>query len=463
MAGPGRSRLSGGSILHRGTRSLDAAGEEDPEARPGWARGGRGVPATAERVLAMEAPGGGGGGGGGDLLLALAAGLSAPPPGTWQFGALIRAQPGASLGQGLGSRGGANDLWGEASPDLGLSRARGVPRFVATGSFLTGRFFLCVSRLLLMFPITSCLEDSMFPRGPHAESPPPQHVESYLQHRAGEGSRERDAGMAQDQRSYSANHGDFLESKAGCASTALSVRRANSSSSVGTGAGVSIHRVCAQLDIVANLDQTSSSSHSDHSEMSPTEGQKENHPEEFSLLKLQTKDGQRPEWTFYPRFSSNIHTYHVGKQCLFNGVFLGNRRSLSERTVDTCLGRKKYDIDSRNGIPKLTPGDNPYMSPEQSKDFHKAGSTLPPVNFSIVPYVKKFDTFIPLEPLPQSPNLPFWVKEKANNLRNEITEVEELNKWQPAVSLANSLFASGGLKNLPEIPEKLDECRKAGL
>nr|XP_017200647.1 spermatogenesis-associated serine-rich protein 1 isoform X2 [Oryctolagus cuniculus] len=282
-------------------------------------------------------------------------------------------------------------------------------------------------------------------RGPHAESPPPQHVESYLQHRAGEGSRERDAGMAQDQRSYSANHGDFLESKAGCASTALSVRRANSSSSVGTGAGVSIHRVCAQLDIVANLDQTSSSSHSDHSEMSPTEGQKENHPEEFSLLKLQTKDGQRPEWTFYPRFSSNIHTYHVGKQCLFNGVFLGNRRSLSERTVDTCLGRKKYDIDSRNGIPKLTPGDNPYMSPEQSKDFHKAGSTLPPVNFSIVPYVKKFDTFIPLEPLPQSPNLPFWVKEKANNLRNEITEVEELNKWQPAVSLANSLFASGAL------------------
>ncbi|XP_069930144.1 spermatogenesis-associated serine-rich protein 1 isoform X2 [Oryctolagus cuniculus] len=370
MAGPGRSRLSGGSILPGGTRSLDAAGEEDPEARPGWARGGRGVPATAERVLAMEAPSGGGGG---DLLLALAAGLSAPPPGTWQFG------------------------------------------------------------------------DSMFPRGPHAESPPPQHVESYLQHRAGEGSRERDAGMAQDERSYSANHGDFLESKAGCASTALSVRRADSSSSVGTGAGVSIHRVCAQLDIVANLDQTSSSSHSDHSEMSPTEGQKENHPEEFSLLKLQTKDGQRPEWTFYPRFSSNIHTYHVGKQCLFNGVFLGNRRSLSERTVDTCLGRKKYDIDSRNGIPKLTPGDNPYMSPEQSKDFHKAGSTLPPVNFSIVPYVKKFDTFIPLEPLPQSPNLPFWVKEKANNLRNEITEVEELHKWQPAVSLANSLFASGAL------------------
>lgn len=53
------------------------------------------------------------------------------------------------------------------------------------------------------------------------------------------------------------------------------------------------------------------------------------------------EDGHRPEWTFYPRFSSNIHTYHVGKQCFFNGVFLGNRRSLSERMVDECFGRKK--------------------------------------------------------------------------------------------------------------------------
>lgn len=41
------------------------------------------------------------------------------------------------------------------------------------------------------------------------------------------------------------------------------------------------------------------------------------------------------------------------------------------------------DIDPRNGIPKLTPGDNPYMFPEQSKEFFKAGATLPPVNFSL--------------------------------------------------------------------------------
>ncbi|XP_003923116.1 spermatogenesis-associated serine-rich protein 1 isoform X2 [Saimiri boliviensis] len=260
----------------------------------------------------------------------------------------------------------------------------------------------------------------------------------------------RDSGMTKAERTYSASCSDFLESKECFANTTSSHKSVSSSSSVETGPSISespgLPRVSAYLDSTADLDRKSSSSHSEHSsETSLPAVQKHKYPEEFSLLKLQTKDGHRPEWTFYPRLSSNIHTYHVGKQCFFNGVFLGNKRSLSERTVDKCFGRKKYDIDPRNGIPKLTPGDNPYMYPEQSKGFHKAGSTLPPVNFSIVPYEKKFDTFIPLEPLPQIPSLPFWVKEKANSLKNEIQEVEELDNWQPAVPLMHNLLFSGAL------------------
>nr|XP_045722128.1 spermatogenesis-associated serine-rich protein 1 [Mirounga angustirostris] len=257
-------------------------------------------------------------------------------------------------------------------------------------------------------------------------------------------------------RGWSSNCSDFLESKGCFANTTSSGRKIGPSSSVETCLSVSeppgLCKVSVHLDLAADLGLKSSSSHSDHSsETSLPDVPKQKYPEEFSLLKLQTKDGQRPEWTFYPRFSSNIHTYHVGKQCFFNGVFLGNRRSLSERRVDKCFGRKKYDIDPRNGIPKLTPGDNPYMYPEQSKDFHKAGSTLPPVNFSIVPYEKKYDTFIPLEPLPQIPTLPFWVKEKANKLQNEIREVEELDNWQPASPLMHGLLLPGGLKNLQRI------------
>uniref|UniRef100_A0A8C6W8L4 Spermatogenesis associated, serine-rich 1 n=1 Tax=Nannospalax galili TaxID=1026970 RepID=A0A8C6W8L4_NANGA len=271
-------------------------------------------------------------------------------------------------------------------------------------------------------------------------------------------------------------HHDFLESKGCLANRISSDRRISPSSSNEAGWSVTepqgLARALPYFDMAADLGQkssqlptssspssSSSSSSSSffpfsspaHSDCSPEtslpEVQKGKYPEEFSLLKLQTKDGQRPEWTFYPRFSSNIHTYHIGKQCFFNGVFQGNRSSVSERTVDKSLGKKKYDIDTRNGIPKLTPGDNPYRSPEQSKEFYKAGATLPPVNFSLVPYKKKFDTFIPLEPLPQISNLPFWEKEKANNLKNEIQEVQELDNWQAKAPLVHSLFS--GVSNIP--------------
>ncbi|XP_046497061.1 spermatogenesis-associated serine-rich protein 1 isoform X2 [Equus quagga] len=205
-----------------------------------------------------------------------------------------------------------------------------------------------------------------------------------------------DSGMTMAERRYSTKHNDFLGSNGCFANTPSSGRSVSPSSSVETGLGVSEPpgpcRVSVHLEPAADLAQKSSSSHSDHSsETSLPKIQNDKYPEEFSLLKLQT------------------------------------------------------NIDPRNGIPKLTPGDNPYMYPEQSKDFHKAGSTLPPVNFSLVPYEKKFDTFIPLEPLPQIPNLPFWVKEKANRLKNEIREVEELDNWQPAFPSIHSLLTAGSL------------------
>ncbi|XP_059255054.1 spermatogenesis-associated serine-rich protein 1 isoform X2 [Mustela nigripes] len=208
-----------------------------------------------------------------------------------------------------------------------------------------------------------------------------------------------DSAMTTVEKRDSTKHSNFLESKGCFANTTSSSRKVSRSSSVETCLSVSeppgLCKVSAHLDLAADLGLKSSSSHSDHSsETSLPEVPKDKYREEFSLLKLQT------------------------------------------------------NIDPRNGIPKLTPGDNPYMYPEQSKDFHKTGSTLPPVNFSIVPYEKKYDTFIPLEPLPQIPTLPFWVKEKANRLKHEIREVEELDNWQPASPLVHSLYPPGGLKNL---------------
>ncbi|XP_036909887.1 spermatogenesis-associated serine-rich protein 1 isoform X3 [Sturnira hondurensis] len=211
-----------------------------------------------------------------------------------------------------------------------------------------------------------------------------------------------DSGRTVVERRYSSKHKGFPESEGCVTNTTSSDQTVSPSCSAVTAGNVrepaAPCRVPALLDPVADLDLKSSSSHSDHcSETSLPAVQKDKCLEEFSMLKLQT------------------------------------------------------NIDPRNGIPKLTPGDNLYMYPEQSKDFHKVGSTLPPVNFSLVPYKKKFDTFIPLESLPQIPNLPFWVKEKANRLKNEIREVEELDHWQPAIPLIHNLFSTGTL-DLPRQP-----------
>ncbi|XP_043856234.1 spermatogenesis-associated serine-rich protein 1 [Dromiciops gliroides] len=126
-----------------------------------------------------------------------------------------------------------------------------------------------------------------------------------------------------------------------------------------------------------------------------TKIRKNENPKEIVLL--YQKDA---EWSFYPRHG-HLHTYHKGKKCHFNGVFRAYQRCSTEISLDKCFGRKKYDIDPRNGLPELNPGDKPYLRPEECPDFFQHGAAVTPVNFSRVPYVKKVDTFIPLEPLPK--------------------------------------------------------------
>lgn len=48
-------------------------------------------------------------------------------------------------------------------------------------------------------------------------------------------------------------------------------------------------------------------------------------------------------------------------------------------------------------------------------------------------------------------SLPFWVKEEADRLKNEIREVKELDNWQPASPLMHNLLLPGGLKNFQRI------------
>ncbi|XP_019376538.1 PREDICTED: spermatogenesis-associated serine-rich protein 1 [Gavialis gangeticus] len=171
-------------------------------------------------------------------------------------------------------------------------------------------------------------------------------------------------------------------------------------------------------------------------------------PEKITLLESPTQNKTKLalEWTFYPRFG--LHTYHIGKRCVFNGSFLRNKTSASERTLEMCLGRKKHEIDCRNGIPMATPCDNCYKCPEHSLDFHRFGSTRPVVNFGCEKYKKRVDTFIPLQHLPQIPCVPYHVKEKQKELARERNEVKNLDRWKPAPPLCQTLLIPSPLRRI---------------
>ncbi|XP_062813308.1 spermatogenesis-associated serine-rich protein 1 isoform X2 [Anolis carolinensis] len=132
------------------------------------------------------------------------------------------------------------------------------------------------------------------------------------------------------------------------------------------------------------------------------------------------------------------------KKCIFDGIYMRNKTTSTEKTLEMCTGRKKFvdEIASRNGIPLVTPGDHPYATPEQSPDFHKTGSTRSPVYFGSAVYKKKSDTFIPLQRLPETPSVPFRIKEKQQELEREKAEVRNLDYWKPAPTLLHSFFAS---------------------
>jgi hypothetical protein len=48
------------------------------------------------------------------------------------------------------------------------------------------------------------------------------------------------------------------------------------------------------------------------------------------------------------------------------------------------IGHKRQVLDVRNGLEKKSEGDKSYRRVELSPDFHKLGSTLPPIDFGRV-------------------------------------------------------------------------------
>ncbi|KAJ8397669.1 hypothetical protein AAFF_G00436680 [Aldrovandia affinis] len=110
-------------------------------------------------------------------------------------------------------------------------------------------------------------------------------------------------------------------------------------------------------------------------------------------------------------------------------------RSVSERTLELTLGRKKQV----KSFCSVTPGSKAYISPEYSMDFYKLGSTLPTVGFGSSATLKG-DTFIPL----QRPTIPRRVTYQQNKeikaQEADILKVRELDDWRPAMPISPPLF-----------------------
>nr|XP_060611004.1 spermatogenesis-associated serine-rich protein 1 [Anolis sagrei ordinatus] len=67
--------------------------------------------------------------------------------------------------------------------------------------------------------------------------------------------------------------------------------------------------------------------------------------ESSQLVKHQTtfrhkNENSTLEWTFYPPFGN--HTYHTGKKCIFDGIYMRNKTTSTEKTVEMCTGKKRF-------------------------------------------------------------------------------------------------------------------------
>jgi hypothetical protein len=58
-------------------------------------------------------------------------------------------------------------------------------------------------------------------------------------------------------------------------------------------------------------------------------------------------------------------------------------------------------------------------------------------------------------------SLPFWEKEKANNLKNEIKEVEELDNWQVPMPFLHGFFSTGRFTKSHKPPTETGGVQKS--
>jgi hypothetical protein len=151
------------------------------------------------------------------------------------------------------------------------------------------------------------------------------------------------------------------------------------------------------------------------------------------------------EWIY---FTDESPDHRSSKRNFFANIHLRSLEDLGDDNVHmTKIGHKRQVFDLRNGISKRSDGDKSYRRVELEPNFHKLGSTLPPVNFG---HMKNphgsMKTFIPMtnETISIIDEDAFKEKERKREYDESINEVIQLDKWKPAEILTSAfkVFAS---------------------
>jgi hypothetical protein len=145
------------------------------------------------------------------------------------------------------------------------------------------------------------------------------------------------------------------------------------------------------------------------------------------------------EWIY---FSDEHKEHRSSKRNFFADIHLRSLEDLGDENVYmTQIGRKRKVFNLRNGLEKRSEGDKSYRRVELSPDFHKLGSTLPPIDFG---RVKKQHgpekTIVPMqnEIIPIVDENDFEEKELKREHDEHINEVIQLEKWKPAESITTA-------------------------
>ncbi|CAF0746982.1 unnamed protein product [Adineta ricciae] len=145
------------------------------------------------------------------------------------------------------------------------------------------------------------------------------------------------------------------------------------------------------------------------------------------------------EWIYFPDESAD---HRPSKRNLFADMHLRSIEDLGNDDVHmTQMGHKRRVYDSRNGIPKRSDGDKSYRRVEYEPNFHKLGSTLPPINFGYNGNPDELEkTFIPMkrDTIHVIDEEEFEEKQRQREYDESIDEVRQLDKWKPAECLKSA-------------------------